>query len=103
MNTLSHAVENGRRAVQEQCDRPGIDAEVVHSTVAGTYRVVRRARPGTTVTVVVPTRIDDVASDRSVEARGRTHLRAIRGSSAVAGRRRRPLVVCRPEAPRCPS
>ena len=40
-DTLSRAIENGRRAVQEQCDRLGIDAEVAHGPVEGCYRVVR--------------------------------------------------------------
>ena len=39
---LDDAVENGAPAVQEQCDRLGIDAEVVHGPVEGCYRVVRR-------------------------------------------------------------
>jgi hypothetical protein len=54
--TLDRAVHNGRRAVQEQCDRLGIAAEVVHGPVRGTYRVVRRLDPGVTATVVVATR-----------------------------------------------
>ncbi|MEK7423910.1 MAG: glycosyltransferase, partial [Actinomycetota bacterium] len=54
--SLPKAVENGRRAVQEQCDRLGLDAEVVHGPVAGCYRLVRRAIERATVSVVVPTR-----------------------------------------------
>jgi hypothetical protein len=61
VGSLSGAVENGRRAVQEQCDRTGIRAVVQHSTVAGTYRVVRTAPAATRVTVVVPTHLGDTA------------------------------------------
>jgi len=61
-STLSAAITNGRRAVQEQCDRLGIDAEVVHGKVGGAYRVVRRLPPGFTATVVVATRLDPPSS-----------------------------------------
>ena len=53
--SLSAAVNNGRRAVQEQCDRLAIAADVVHGPVPGTYRVVRREIERATVTVVVTT------------------------------------------------
>ncbi len=53
--SLQRAVDNGRRAVQEQCDRVGIDATVEHGPVAGTYRLVRRLPADTTVTVAVVT------------------------------------------------
>jgi hypothetical protein len=56
--TLSAAILNGRRAVQEQCDRLGIDAEVVHGPVGGAYRVVRRLPETLTATVVVATGIE---------------------------------------------
>ena len=56
--TLSKAVENGQRAVQEQCDRLGIDADVVHGPVAGCYRVARRLRPRMPITVAVATRLE---------------------------------------------
>ena len=58
VDTLSNAVQNGRRAVQEQVDRLGLDAEVVHGPVAGCYRLVRRAIDTATVTVVVATRFE---------------------------------------------
>lgn len=54
-DTLDKAIERGRRAVQEQCDRLGIDAEVVHGEVDGCYRLLRRLPPATTATVVVAT------------------------------------------------
>ena len=38
---LNGAVARGRQAVQEQCDRLGIDADVVHGAVEGTYRLLR--------------------------------------------------------------
>ncbi|TPW15766.1 MAG: family 2 glycosyl transferase [Acidimicrobiaceae bacterium] len=60
--SLPKAVENGRRAVQEQCDRLGLDAEVVHGPVAGCYRLVRRAIERATVSVVVPTRLEGAAT-----------------------------------------
>jgi len=61
VGSLSNAVHNGRRAVQEQVDRLGLDAEVVHGPVAGCYRLVRRAIEHTTVTVVVATRFEGAA------------------------------------------
>ena len=60
--SLIRAIDNGRRAVQEQCDRLGIEADVVHGPVAGCYRVVRRLPDDLTVTVVVPTRLEAAAS-----------------------------------------
>ncbi|MEY4230903.1 MAG: hypothetical protein RLZZ362_1752 [Actinomycetota bacterium] len=59
--TLSGAVANGRRAVAEQCERLGIDAEVVHGPVAGCYRLVRRTPVGTTATVVIASRLEGAA------------------------------------------
>jgi hypothetical protein len=59
--TLPRAVENGRRAVQEQCDRLGLDARVEHGAVAGCYRLVRSAIDRATVSVVVPTRLEGAA------------------------------------------
>jgi hypothetical protein len=59
--TLSAAIVNGRRAVQEQCDRLGIHADVVHGPVGGAYRVVRRLPPELTVTVAVATRLEPPA------------------------------------------
>ncbi|MCX6522752.1 MAG: glycosyltransferase, partial [Actinobacteria bacterium] len=61
VGTLSNAVQNGRRAVQEQVDRLGLDAEVVHGPVAGCYRLVRRAIDHASVTVVVATRFEGAA------------------------------------------
>jgi len=61
VGTLSGAVANGRRAVAEQCDRLGIDAEVVHGPVAGCYRLVRRTPAGTTATVVIASRLEGAA------------------------------------------
>jgi hypothetical protein len=59
--TLPRAVENGRRAVQEQCDRLGLDARVGHGAVAGCYRLVRSTIDRATVSVVVPTRLEGAA------------------------------------------
>ena len=61
VGTLSTAVHNGRRAVQEQVDRLGLEAEVVHGPVAGCYRLVRTAIERATVTVVVATRFEGAA------------------------------------------
>lgn len=61
VGTLPRAVENGRRAVQEQCNRLGFDAQVEHGPVAGCYRVVRSALSHATVTVVVATRFEGAA------------------------------------------
>ena len=60
-DTLSTAVQNGRRAVQEQCDRLGFDATVEYGPLPGTYRVVRHALRDATVTVVVATRFEGAA------------------------------------------
>ncbi|MGE3588904.1 MAG: glycosyltransferase [Ilumatobacteraceae bacterium] len=95
VSTLSRAVENGRRAVQEQCDRLGIDATVEHGTVAGCYRVVRRPPAGTSVTIVVPTRLDESAQRPFALAAAPT-LRAIAAGPEAAGLHVR-LVVARPE------
>src|SRR5207253_6980111 len=57
-SSLSGAVARGRQAVQDQCDRLGLDATVVHGALGGTYRLVRRVREDTPVTVVVPTRAE---------------------------------------------
>ncbi|HEY0518166.1 MAG TPA: hypothetical protein VGC84_01640, partial [Ilumatobacteraceae bacterium] len=57
-STLTVAVANGLRAVQEQCDRMGIDAKVEHGPLEGTYRLVRGLPSSTAVTVVVPVRAD---------------------------------------------
>jgi hypothetical protein len=48
--------------VQDQCDRLGIDPQVVHGPLGGTYRVKRRLDPTTTVTVVMPTRAEGAAT-----------------------------------------
>ncbi len=54
-DTLDRAIEQGRRAVQEQCDRLGIAATVEHGEVAGCYRLRRTVAPTAPVTVVVAT------------------------------------------------
>jgi hypothetical protein len=61
-STLGNAVERGRLAVQEQCERLGLDATVVHGPLEGTYRLVRTLPAQTPVTVVVPTRAEGGAS-----------------------------------------
>ena len=60
--TLSNAVARGRQAVQEQCDRLGLGATVVHGPLEGTYRLVRTTPSDTRITVVVPTRAEGGAS-----------------------------------------
>lgn len=60
--TLSNAVARGRQAVQDQCDRLGIDADVVHGPLGGTYRLIRHLDPATAVTVVMPTRLESASS-----------------------------------------
>lgn len=59
--TLSKAVLNGQRAVQEHCDRLGIDADVVHGPVAGCYRVARHIPPGLPITIAIATRLEGAA------------------------------------------
>jgi O-antigen biosynthesis protein len=56
--TLTNAVARGRQAVQDQCDRLGLDATVVHGLLGGTYRLVRTVPPQTPVTLVMPTRAE---------------------------------------------
>lgn len=50
------AYDAGVRAVQEHCDRSGIDATVEPGVVPGTYRVARRLVDAPRVSVVIPTR-----------------------------------------------
>jgi len=90
-STLTRAVDNGRRAVQDQCDRLGIDAVVEHGPVAGCYRVVRRLDPSTRVTVAVATRLEGAATRPHRLAVADT-LRALRTSHPGAR-----LVVAHPE------
>jgi hypothetical protein len=56
--TLTSAVARGRQAVQDQCDRLGLDATVEHGVLGGTYRLVRNVPPRTPVTVVMATRAE---------------------------------------------
>jgi len=46
----------GRRAVQDQLDRLGIAGTASYGRVPGTYQIERVADPGTSVSVVIPTR-----------------------------------------------
>jgi len=46
----------GCRAVQDQLDRLGIAGTVSYGRVPGTYRIERVADPGTSVSVIIPTR-----------------------------------------------
>jgi hypothetical protein len=78
--SLSGAVARGRQAVQDQCDRLGLDASVEHGLLGGTYRLVRRVAPDTPVTVVVPTRAEagfgrayPLAAAATLEALRTTH------------------------------
>lgn len=50
-----YAVEAGRRAVQEHCDRLGIDAEVEALEWPGNYRVRRRVVGEPLVSIIIPT------------------------------------------------
>ncbi len=61
-STLNGAVARGRQAVQEQCDRLGYEATVIHGPVEGTYRLLREVPATTAITVVVPTRAEGAAS-----------------------------------------
>ncbi len=51
-----YAYEAGRKAVQEHCDRVGIDAVVEERDLPGTYRVRRRVQGEPLVSVIIPTR-----------------------------------------------
>lgn len=50
------AYDAGRRAVQEHCDRVGIDAVVEPGAVPGSYRVRRALESPPLVSVIIPTR-----------------------------------------------
>ena len=60
--TLTNAVARGRQAVQDQCDRLGLNATVVHGPLGGTYRLLRTVSPDAHITVVVPTRAEGGAA-----------------------------------------
>lgn len=81
--TLSRAVINGRRAVQEQVDRLGLDAEVVHGAVPGCYRLVRHAIDRVKVTVVVATRFEGAAI-RPYRSAVAATVRAMAGTADAA-------------------
>jgi hypothetical protein len=79
-STLTNAVARGRQAVQDQCDRLGLSATVVHGVLGGTYRLIRKVPPTIPVTVVVPTRAEwgasnhhRVAATATIEALRTTH------------------------------
>src|SRR4029077_12521603 len=79
-STLNNAVGRGRQAVQEQCDRLGLDATVVHGTVEGIYRLVRAVPTDLPITVVMPTRAEGgaarpyrLAAAATIEALRTTH------------------------------
>lgn len=50
------AYDAGLRAVQEHCDRTGIDAVVEPGVVAGAYRLRRRLNAPPRVSIIIPTR-----------------------------------------------
>lgn len=51
-----YAYDAGARAVQEHCDRVGIDASVVPGAASGVYRVRRAVPSRQLVSVIIPTR-----------------------------------------------
>ena len=51
-----YAFDAGRRAVADHCVRVGIDAEVVHGSLKGCYKVRRRLAATPLVSIVIPTR-----------------------------------------------
>ncbi len=93
--TLSGAVQHGRQAVQDQVDRLGLDADVVHGPVAGCYRLVRRAIETATVTVVVATRFEGAAR-RPYRSASEATVRAIAADSATSARPNVRFVVAHP-------
>jgi O-antigen biosynthesis protein len=54
-NAKPYAYEAGRRAVQEHCDRTGIDAVVEDGLILGTYRVRRVVAGDPLVSIIIPT------------------------------------------------
>ena len=55
-NAKPYAYEAGRRAIQEHCDRVGIDADVEMQEPLGTYRLRRRIHNDPLVSIIIPTR-----------------------------------------------
>jgi len=49
-----YAFENGLKAVQDHCDRLGIDAEVVHGPDLGMYRLTRKVHGEPLVSIIIP-------------------------------------------------
>jgi glycosyltransferase involved in cell wall biosynthesis len=54
-----YAWHAGRRAVQDQLDRLGIDATAELGSLPGTYRINRRLDPSVRISIVIPTRGDE--------------------------------------------
>ena len=54
-----YAWDAGRRAVQDQLDRLGIDGTVDYGRRPGTYAITRRLDPDVRISVVIPTRGDE--------------------------------------------
>jgi glycosyltransferase involved in cell wall biosynthesis len=54
-NAKPHAYEAGRRAIQEHCDRIGIDAVVESKEPLGTYRLRRKILGDPLVSIIIPT------------------------------------------------
>jgi GT2 family glycosyltransferase len=54
-NAKPYAYDAGVRAVQEHCDRIGLDATVERAALDGVYRVRRRPDPAQLVSIVIPT------------------------------------------------
>jgi O-antigen biosynthesis protein len=66
LDSKPYAWENGRRAVQEHCDRMGIQAEVGELRIPGIarwYRVQRRVPNGATIALVLPITGEHTASN----------------------------------------
>ena len=67
LDSKPYAWENGRRAVQEHCDRVGIQADVGELRISGIarwYRVQRRVPSSATIALVMPITGDHAASDQ---------------------------------------
>jgi O-antigen biosynthesis protein len=64
------ASESGRRAIEQHCDRVGIDGVVEPLATVGNYRVRRRLRSHPLVSIIIPTR----GSASVVQGRHRVHV-----------------------------
>lgn len=54
MNTKMYAIEAGRKAIKEHCDRIGLQAEVENETPVGLYRVKYKVQGEPLISIIIP-------------------------------------------------